>query len=76
MVSMPLPVTVGQRPLTQEVAAAGVQGRRAADGAGKLLAELRGRNPGDTVGFKIKRGDQSLDIQADLAERPTSRTTR
>lgn len=42
----------------------------------KLLAELRSRNPGDTVGFKIKRGDQSLDIKADLAERPTSRTTR
>ncbi|MFJ5861024.1 S1C family serine protease [Pseudarthrobacter sp. NPDC092439] len=42
----------------------------------KLLAELRGRNPGDTVGFKIKRGDQSLDIKADLVERPTSRTTR
>lgn len=42
----------------------------------KLLAELRGRNPGDTVGFKIKRGDQSLEVKADLAERPTSRTTR
>lgn len=38
----------------------------------KLLAELRGRNPGDTVGFKIKRGDQSLDVKADLVERPTS----
>jgi serine protease DegQ len=40
----------------------------------KLLAELRGRNPGDTVGFKVKRGDQSLDIKADLIARPTSNT--
>jgi serine protease DegQ len=38
----------------------------------KLLAELRNRNPGDTVGFKVKRGDESLDIKAELTERPTS----
>ena len=37
----------------------------------KLLAELRNRNPGDTVGFKVKRGDQSLDLKADLIDRPT-----
>lgn len=40
----------------------------------KLLAELRGRNPGDTVGFKVKRGGQSLDVKADLIARPTSKT--
>ncbi|MET1087620.1 MAG: trypsin-like peptidase domain-containing protein [Arthrobacter sp.] len=39
----------------------------------KLLAELRSRNPGDTVGFKVKRGDQGLDIKAELTERPASR---
>ena len=37
----------------------------------KLLAELRNRNPGDTVSFKVKRGDQSLDLKADLIDRPT-----
>ena len=37
----------------------------------KLLAELRNRNPGDTVGFKVKRGDQDLDLKADLIDRPT-----
>lgn len=42
----------------------------------KLLAELRKRNPGDTVGFKVKRGDQSLDIKVDLSDRPASTTTR
>lgn len=36
----------------------------------KLLAELRNRNPGDTVGFKVKRGDESLDIKVELIERP------
>jgi S1-C subfamily serine protease len=36
----------------------------------KLLAELRNRNPGDTVGFKVKRGDQNLDLKAELTERP------
>ena len=40
----------------------------------KLLAELRNRNPGDTVGFKVKRGGQSLDVKADLIARPTSNT--
>jgi serine protease DegQ len=40
----------------------------------KLLAELRNRNPGDTVGFKVKRQDQSLDLKADLIARPTSST--
>ncbi|WP_156507467.1 trypsin-like peptidase domain-containing protein [Arthrobacter sp. OY3WO11] len=40
----------------------------------KLLAELRNRNPGDTVGFKVKRQDQSLDLKADLTARPTSNT--
>ena len=42
----------------------------------KLLAELRKRNPGDTVGFKVKRGDQSLDIKVDLTDRPANTTTR
>jgi serine protease DegQ len=42
----------------------------------KLLAELRNRNPGDTVGFKMKREDQSLDIKVELIERPASNTTR
>ncbi|TQJ33748.1 S1C family serine protease [Arthrobacter sp. SLBN-122] len=42
----------------------------------KLVAELRKRNPGDTVGFKVKRGDQSLDIKVDLTDRPASTTTR
>jgi S1-C subfamily serine protease len=37
----------------------------------KLLAELRNRNPGDAVGFKVKRGDESLDIKVDLTERPS-----
>ncbi|WP_461172382.1 trypsin-like peptidase domain-containing protein [Arthrobacter sp. Z1-9] len=37
----------------------------------KLLAELRNRNPGDTVGFKVRRDDQTLDIKADLIDRPT-----
>ncbi|HEX7202372.1 MAG TPA: trypsin-like peptidase domain-containing protein [Arthrobacter sp.] len=40
----------------------------------KLLAELRNRNPGDTVGFKVKRQDQNLDLKADLIARPTSNT--
>lgn len=42
----------------------------------KLLAELRGRNPGDTVTFSVKRGDQSQDVKVDLTERPTEPTTR
>ena len=42
----------------------------------KLLAELRKRNPGDTVGFKVKRGGQSVDIKVDLTDRPASTTTR
>ncbi|MEV4987771.1 S1C family serine protease [Pseudarthrobacter sp. LMD1-1-1.1] len=42
----------------------------------KLLAELRKRNPGDTVGFKVKRGDQNLDIKVDLTDRPATTTTR
>ncbi|MDQ0730998.1 S1C family serine protease [Arthrobacter sp. B1I2] len=42
----------------------------------KLLAELRQRNPGDTVGFKVTRGDQSLDIKVDLTDRPANTTTR
>jgi S1-C subfamily serine protease len=37
----------------------------------KLLAELRNRNPGDTVGFKVKRGGQDLDLKTDLIDRPT-----
>lgn len=37
----------------------------------KLLAELRSRNPGDTVGFTVRRDDQTLDVKAELAERPT-----
>ena len=37
----------------------------------KLLAELRNRNPGDTVGFKVKRGSESLDIKVALTERPS-----
>lgn len=38
----------------------------------KLLAELRNRNPGDTVGFKVKRGGQSVDIKVELTERPVA----
>ena len=41
-----------------------------------LLTELRKHNPGDTVGFKVKRGDQSLDIKVDLTDRPATTTTR
>ncbi len=37
----------------------------------KLLAELRNRNPGDTVGFKVRRDSQTLDLKADLINRPT-----
>lgn len=42
----------------------------------KLLAELRGRNPGNTVSFSVKRGDRSEDVKVDLTERPTEPTTR
>ena len=42
----------------------------------KLLAELRNRNPGDTVGFKVKRGSDSLDIKVDLTDRPATTATR
>lgn len=42
----------------------------------KLLAELRNRNPGDTVGFKIKRGSDNLDIKVDLTDRPATTATR
>lgn len=37
----------------------------------KLLAELRNRNPGDTVGFKVKRGDESRDMKVELTQRPS-----
>ncbi|MFF1252891.1 S1C family serine protease [Pseudarthrobacter sp. NPDC058329] len=37
----------------------------------KLLAELRNRNPGDTVGFTVRRNNQTLEIKADLINRPT-----
>jgi S1-C subfamily serine protease len=37
----------------------------------KLLAELRNRNPGDTVTLKVKRGGQSEDVKAELIDRPT-----
>ena len=40
----------------------------------KLLAELRNRNPGETVAVKVKREDQSLDLKVDLIERPPSNT--
>ena len=39
----------------------------------KLLAELRNRNPGDAVAFKVKRGGESQDVKAELTERPASR---
>ncbi len=42
----------------------------------KLLAELRTRNPGDAVGFKVRRGGESLDIKVELAERPASNAGR
>ncbi|MCU1434159.1 MAG: signal protein [Pseudarthrobacter sp.] len=42
----------------------------------KLLGELRNRNPGDTVGFKVKRGGESLDIKVELSERPASNAGR
>lgn len=38
----------------------------------KLLAELRTRNPGDTVGFTVNRDGQTLDLKAQLTERPSS----
>lgn len=38
----------------------------------KLLAELRNRNPGDTVGFTVNRDGQTLDLKAQLTERPSS----
>ncbi|WP_258803239.1 S1C family serine protease [Pseudarthrobacter sp. NS4] len=40
----------------------------------KLLAELRNRNPGETVAVKVRREDQSLDLKVDLIERPPSNT--
>ena len=42
----------------------------------KLLAELRNRNPGDNVTFKVKRENQSRDVKVELIERPASNTTR
>ncbi|MFP5310948.1 MAG: S1C family serine protease, partial [Actinomycetes bacterium] len=42
----------------------------------KLVAELRKRNPGDTVGLKVKRGDQTLDVKVDLTDRPASKTAQ
>jgi S1-C subfamily serine protease len=42
----------------------------------KLLAELRTKNPGDTVNFTVKRGGQTRDVKVDLTERPTEPTTR
>lgn len=42
----------------------------------KLLAELRSRNPSDTVGFQVKRGGESLDIKVGLSERPASNAGR
>jgi serine protease DegQ len=41
-----------------------------------LLAELRNRNPGDTVGFTVNREDQKLDIKVELADRPAGTATR
>ena len=43
------------------------------DSPEQLLAELRKRNPGDTVGFTVKRGSETLDVKAGLTERPASR---
>ncbi|HJV97587.1 MAG TPA: trypsin-like peptidase domain-containing protein [Arthrobacter sp.] len=43
------------------------------DSPEQLLAELRKRNPGDTVGFTVKRGGNGQDVKAKLTERPTSR---
>jgi len=43
------------------------------DSPEQLLAELRKRNPGDTVGFTARRGSQSLDLKAELTDRPASR---
>jgi serine protease DegQ len=42
----------------------------------KLLAELRSRSPGDTVGFKVRRGGESLDVKVELSERPAGNTGR
>lgn len=37
----------------------------------KLLAELRSRNPGDTVSFQVQRDGRSQDVKAELIERPS-----
>lgn len=37
----------------------------------KLLAELRNRNPGDTVSFQVQRDGRSEDVKAELIERPS-----
>lgn len=42
----------------------------------KLLAELRNRNPGDTIGFKVRRGGESLDLKVELSERPAGNAAR
>lgn len=39
-----------------------------------LLGELRKRNPGDSVAFKVRRGGESLDIKVELSERPARNT--
>ena len=48
----------------------------ALDSPETLLAELRNRNPGDTVGFAVNREDQKLDIKVELADRPAGTATR
>lgn len=42
----------------------------------KLLSELRNRNPGDTVGFRVQREGRGSDVKVELVERPASNPSR
>lgn len=42
----------------------------------QLLAELRSRNPGDTVALRVQRGGEGMDLKAGLIERPAGSGTR
>lgn len=42
----------------------------------QLLAELRSRNPGDTVALRVQRGGEGMDLKARLIERPAGSETR
>ena len=42
----------------------------------KLLSELRSRNPGDNVVFRVQREGRALDVKVELIERPVDNSTR